>query len=254
MPEAIIASPRISKVPEVTLLFWILKIAATTLGETAGDAVSMSLGLGYLVGTAIFAAAFAIAVAIQIRAGRFHPFLYWFTIIATTTVGTTLADFADRSLGIGYAGGSALLFCLLVASLFVWHRTLGTIAVASVSSPRAETFYWLTIMFSQTLGTALGDWTADSAGLGYTGAMLIFGTLLVVLAGLYFWTSVSRTLLFWAAFVLTRPLGAVVGDFLDKPVESGGLALSRFAASGALLALIVVCLLAFRQRAASESH
>jgi len=254
MQDTSIASARISKVPEVTLLFWILKIAATTLGETAGDAVSMSLGLGYLIGTAIFAAAFAIAVAIQIRAARFHPFLYWFTIIATTTVGTTLADFADRSLGIGYAGGSALLLCLLVASLVVWHRTLGTIAVASISTPRAEMFYWLTIMFSQTLGTALGDWTADSAGLGYTGAMLIFGGLLVVLAGLYFWTNVSRTALFWAAFVLTRPLGAVVGDFLDKPVESGGLALSRFAASGALLLLIVVCLVVFRQRPATAAH
>jgi uncharacterized membrane-anchored protein len=254
MLETTIASARASKVPEVTLLFWILKIAATTLGETAGDAVSMSLGLGYLVGTAIFAAAFAIAVAIQIRAARFHPFLYWFTIIATTTVGTTLADFADRSLGIGYAGGSALLLGLLVASLVVWYRTLGTIAVTSVSTPRAEMFYWVTIMFSQTLGTALGDWTADSAGLGYTGAMLIFGGLLAVLAGIYFWTSMSRTLLFWAAFVLTRPLGAVVGDFLDKPVEAGGLALSRFAASGALLLLIVVCLVVFRQRPANEAH
>src|SRR5690242_17743088 len=198
MPPTTLASPRTSKVPEVTLLFWILKIAATTLGETAGDAVSMSLGLGYLTGTAIFAAAFAIAVAIQIRAERFHPFLYWFTIIATTTVGTTLADFADRSLGIGYAGGSALLLGLLVASLVVWHRALGTIAVASVRTPRAEIFYWVTIMFSQTLGTALGDWTADSAGLGYTGAMLIFGGVLAVLAGLYVWTNVSRTLLFWA--------------------------------------------------------
>ena len=254
MPEPAIASARISKVPEVTLLFWILKVAATTLGETAGDAVSMSLGLGYLIGTAIFATAFAIAVAIQIRAERFHPFLYWFTIIATTTVGTTLADFADRSMGIGYAGGSALLLCLLVASLVVWHRSLGTIAVASVDTPRAERFYWLTIMFSQTLGTALGDWTADSAGLGYTGAMLIFGALLAVLAGLYFRSRVSRTLLFWSAFVLTRPLGAVVGDFLDKPIESGGLALSRFGASAALLALIAVCLVVFRQRPASEKH
>jgi uncharacterized membrane-anchored protein len=254
MTEPAPLSTRTSKVPEVTLLFWILKIAATTLGETAGDAVSMSLGLGYLVGTAIFAAAFAIAVALQIRAARFHPFLYWFTIIATTTVGTTLADFADRSLGIGYAGGSALLLGLLIASLAVWHRTLGTIAVASVRTPRAEMFYWLTIMFSQTLGTALGDWTADSAGFGYTGAMVIFGACLAVLAALYFWTNASRTVLFWAAFVLTRPLGAVVGDFLDKPVEAGGLALSRFAASGALLALIVVCLLVFRQRPASESH
>jgi uncharacterized membrane-anchored protein len=254
MTRPIDASAGASKVPEVTLLFWILKIAATTLGETAGDAVSMSLGLGYLVGTAIFAATFALAVAIQIRAERFHPFLYWFTIIATTTVGTTLADFADRSLGIGYAGGSVLLLGLLVATLAVWHRTLGTIAVASVSTPRAEMFYWLTIMFSQTLGTALGDWTADSAGFGYTGAMLVFGALLLALAALRVWTGVSRTLLFWAAFVLTRPLGAVVGDFLDKPLDAGGLALSRFAASGVLLALIVVCLLVFRQRPAHESH
>ena len=254
MPESAITLARVSKVPEVTLLFWILKIAATTLGETAGDAVSMSLGLGYLIGTVIFATAFAIAVAIQIRAARFHPFLYWFTIIATTTVGTTLADFADRSLGIGYAGGSALLLGLLAGSLLVWHRALGTIAVTSVATPRAEMFYWVTIMFSQTLGTALGDWTADSAGLGYTGAMLIFGTLLALLAALYFWTRVSRTLLFWSAFVLTRPLGAVVGDFLDKPVESGGLALSRFAASGALLALIIVCLVVFRQRPATATH
>jgi uncharacterized membrane-anchored protein len=254
MTRPIDASAGASKVPEVTLLFWILKIAATTLGETAGDAVSMSLGLGYLVGTAIFAATFALAVAIQIRAERFHPFLYWFTIIATTTVGTTLADFADRSLGIGYAGGSVLLLGLLVATLAVWHRTLGTIAVASVSTPRAEMFYWLTIMFSQTLGTALGDWTADSAGFGYTGAMLVFGALLLALAALRVWTRVSRTLLFWAAFVLTRPLGAVVGDFLDKPLDAGGLALSRFAASGVLLALIVVCLLVFRQRPAHESH
>jgi uncharacterized membrane-anchored protein len=254
MLESTSAAVRMSKVPEVTLLFWVIKIAATTLGETAGDAVSMSLGLGYLVGTAIFATAFAVAVAIQIRARRFHPFLYWFTIIATTTVGTTLADFADRSLGIGYAGGSTLLLGLLLASLIVWHRTLGTIAVTSVSTPRAEMFYWLTIMFSQTLGTALGDWTADSAGFGYTGAMLIFGALLLALAALYFWTNVSRTFLFWAAFVLTRPLGAVVGDFLDKPIESGGLALSRFAASGALLALIAVCLVLFRQRPAAASH
>lgn len=248
------ASARAPKVPEVTLAFWIVKIAATTLGETAGDAVSMSLGLGYLVGTAIFAAAFAVAVALQIRATRFHASLYWITIIATTTVGTTLADFADRSLGIGYAGGSALLLALLVASLVVWYRTLGTIAVASVRTPRAETFYWITIMFSQTLGTALGDWTADSEGLGYTGAMAIFGTLLLVLAALYFATKLSRTLLFWAAFVLTRPLGAVVGDFLDKPVENGGLALSRFAASGALLLVIVICLVAFPQRPATTEH
>ena len=245
-----------SKVPEVALLFWILKILATTLGETAGDAVSMSLGLGYLVGTAIFAVVFAIAVAAQIRAARFHPWLYWVTIIATTTVGTTIADYVDRDLGIGYAGGSSLLLALLLGSLFVWYRTLGTISVASVNTPRAEIFYWVTIMFSQTLGTALGDWTADDTGLnlGYGGAALIFGGLLAVVAALYFWSSVSRTALFWAAFVMTRPLGAVVGDFLDKPVAKGGLELSRFGASAALLAAMVVLLVAFRQRAAARAH
>ncbi len=246
-------APATSKVAAVTLVFWIMKIFATTLGETGGDAVSMSLGLGYLVGTAIFALVFAIAVAAQIKADRYHPTLYWFTIIATTTVGTTLADFADRSLGIGYAGGSALLLTLLLTSLFVWHRTLGSVAIDTVSSPRAEAFYWITIMFSQTLGTALGDWTADSLGLGYVGAMVIFGSLLLVIAALYFWTSLSRVALFWAAFVLTRPLGAVVGDFLDKPLESGGLALSRFAASAVLLLLIGVCLFALPQRAATRA-
>jgi uncharacterized membrane-anchored protein len=248
------AREALSKVPEVTLLFWALKIAATTLGETGGDAVSMSLGLGYLIGTGIFAALFAVAVAIQIRAKAFQPWLYWFTIIATTMVGTTLADFADRSLGIGYTGGSALLLALLLGSLFVWHRTLGTIAIDSVSSPRSEVFYWVTILFSQTLGTALGDWTADTEALGYLGAAIIFGGLLVVCAVLYRWSRVSHTLLFWAAFVLTRPLGAVLGDFLDKPHEQGGLELSRFVASGVLLAFVVVCLLAFKQRAASKAH
>ena len=203
----------LAKVPEVTLGFWLIKIAATTLGETGGDAVSMSMNLGYLVGTAIFAAIFLAAVVAQVKAKDFHPFLYWTTIIATTTVGTTLADFADRSLGIGYAGGSSLLLALLLGSLFVWHRTLGSVSVSTVSSPKAEAFYWLTIMFSQTLGTALGDWTADTAGLGYTGAAVVFGGLLALVVAAYYWTSVSRTLLFWAAFILTRPLGAVVGDF-----------------------------------------
>ena len=236
-----------SKVPEVTLGFWIIKIIATTLGETGGDAVSMSLGLGYLIGTAIFAAIFAAAVAAQIRARRFHRFLYWLTIVATTTVGTTLADFADRSLGIGYAGGSTLLFVLLIASLHVWRRRLGTVSVESVREPEAEAFYWTTIMLSQTLGTALGDWTADSAGLGYLGAMLLFGALLAMLAALHFTTRISRTILFWAAFVATRPLGAVLGDFLDKPVAEGGLALSRLAASAALVALMATAILAFER-------
>ncbi len=244
----------LTKVPEVTLGFWLIKIAATTLGETGGDAVSMSMNLGYLVGTGIFAAIFLIAVVAQIKAKGFHPFLYWTTIIATTTVGTTLADFADRSLGIGYAGGSTLLLALLLGSLFVWHRILGSVSVSSVSSPKAEAFYWLTIMFSQTLGTALGDWTADTAGLGYTGAAVVFSGLLALVVAAYYWTSVSRTLLFWAAFILTRPLGAVVGDFLDKPLSAGGLALSRYSASAALLAFMLTAILLFKQRAARTAH
>ncbi len=243
-----------SKVPEVTLTFWIIKVAATTLGETAGDAVSMSMNLGYLVGTGIFAALFVGAVLLQISAKRFHPALYWTTIIASTTVGTTLADFTDRSLGVGYAGGATLLFTLLLLSLFAWYRTLGSISVETVSTPKAELFYWVTIMFSQTLGTALGDWTADTAGLGYAGAALIFVALLGVVLGLYLGTRISRTLLFWAAFVLTRPLGAAVGDFLDKPVNAGGLALSRYLASGVLLLFIAACILLFPQRAAQEGH
>jgi uncharacterized membrane-anchored protein len=242
------------KVPEVTLVFWVIKVAATTLGETGGDAVSMSMNLGYLVGTAIFAVIFAAAVAAQISARAFHPTLYWLTIIATTTLGTTLADFADRSLGIGYPGGTSLLLVLLLASLFIWHRTLGSVAIDSVSSPAAEMFYWVTIMFSQTLGTALGDWTADSLGLGYLGGAAVFGSLLAVVAAGYFFTRLSRTLLFWAAFVLTRPLGAVLGDFLDKPTNAGGLALSRFSISAGLLAFILACVFAFPQRAAKSAH
>jgi uncharacterized membrane-anchored protein len=244
----------VSKVPEVTLVFWITKILATTLGETGGDAVSMSMDLGYLVGTGIFAVLFAVAVGLQIAAKKFHPFLYWATIIATTTVGTTLADFVTRSLGIGYAGGSSLLLALVLASLWVWYRAMGSVAVDTVATPRAEMYYWITIMFSQTLGTALGDWTADSAGFGYTGAALIFGGLLAVVAALYYRTSVSRTALFWSAFILTRPLGAVVGDFLDKPVGHGGLAMSRYTASFALLAAMVACILAFPPRAATRTH
>ncbi|MGB5472407.1 MAG: hypothetical protein WBQ78_02885 [Gammaproteobacteria bacterium] len=244
----------IAKVPEVTLLFWVIKVAATTLGETGGDAVSMSMNLGYLTATAIFAAIFIAAVGVQIAAKRFHPYVYWTTIIATTTVGTTLADYADRSLGIGYAGGTSLLFTLLIASLVLWYRTLGTVSVESVSSPKAEVFYWVTIMFSQTLGTALGDWTADTAGLGYTGGAAVFSGLLALVVAAYYWTTISRTLLFWAAFVLTRPLGAVVGDFLDKPTASGGLALSRYSASAALLIFIVACLIIFKHKPAGKSH
>jgi len=244
----------LAKVPAVTLGFWIIKIAATTLGETGGDAVSMSMGLGYLTGTAIFLVIFLAAVVAQIAAKEFRPFLYWTTIIATTTVGTTLADFADRSLGIGYAGGSSLLFALLLGSLFIWQRTLGSVSVSTISSPRAEMFYWVTIMFSQTLGTALGDWTADTAGLGYTGAAAVFLALLAVIAAVYYWGKVSHTLLFWAAFILTRPLGAAVGDFLDKPVSAGGLALSRYSATAALLAFILAGIVMFRQEAARTAH
>jgi len=242
----------LSKVPEVTLMFWIIKIAATTLGETGGDAVSMSMNLGYLLGTLIFAAIFFVMVAAQIKVDRFNPWLYWATIIATTTVGTTLADFADRSLGIGYAGGASLLFALLMASLAIWYRTLGSVAVDSIRSPRAEVFYWITIMFSQTLGTALGDWTADTAGLGYAGGALVFSMLLALVVAAYFWTQISRTLLFWAAFILTRPLGAVVGDLLDKPVSAGGEALSRYSASAAIIVFILACILIFPQRAAKN--
>jgi len=241
-----------SKVPEVTFLFWTIKIAATTLGETAGDAVSMTLGLGYLIGTLIFAGIFIIAIIAQIKASKFHPVLYWVTIIATTTVGTTLADFADRSLGIGYPGGALLLFCSLMLSLAIWHRTLGTISIYTVTSPRQEIFYWITIMLSQTLGTALGDWASDSLGLGYGYAAIVFSSLIAILAALYFWTTISRTALFWATFILTRPLGAVLGDFLDKPVSAGGLALSRYTASLILLLFIALCIILFPQMAAKN--
>ena len=247
-------SDTLSKVPEVTLIFWILKILATTLGETGGDAVSMSMNLGYLVGTGIFAVIFLVAVGVKISAKKFHPVIYWITIIATTTVGTTLADFADRSLGIGYAGGTAILLTLLLASLFIWHRTLGTVAVDTVSSPKSEGFYWVTIMFSQTLGTALGDWTADTAGMGYGGGIIVFGTLLALLAAAYYWTKISHTFLFWAAFILTRPLGAVVGDFLDKPTNHGGLALSRYSASATLLLAMLFFIFAFSHKPAQRTH
>jgi len=244
----------LSKVPEVTLIFWIIKILATTLGEIGGDAVTMSMNLGYLVGTGIFTVIFLVAVVAQISARKFHPLLYWTTIIATTTVGTTLADFADRSLGIGYAGGTSILFTLLMASLFIWYRTLGSVAVDTVSSPKSELFYWVTIMFSQTLGTALGDWTADTAGIGYGGGAVVFGAMLGAVAAAYYWTKISHTVLFWAAFILTRPLGAVVGDFLDKPANNGGLALSRYSASAALLVLIVSFIFIFSHKPAKRTH
>jgi uncharacterized membrane-anchored protein len=244
----------LSKVPEVTVGFWIIKILATTLGETGGDAVSMSMNLGYLVGTGILAALFIVAVLGQISARKFHPALYWTTIIASTTVGTTLADFADRSLGIGYPGGSAILLALLLGSLFLWYRMLGSIDVDTVRSTRSEMFYWVTIMFSQTLGTALGDWTADTAGLGYSGGATLFGVMLGAIAIAYFRTSISRTSLFWSAFVLTRPLGAVVGDLLDKPLGKGGLALSHYSASATLILLILSCMLIFQQKPAVQEH
>ena len=252
----------LTKVPAVTLAFWIIKILATTLGETAGDAVSMSwLGEttedaptdfwhnGYLIGTAIFGTALIVMVLLQIRARRFNPWLYWATIIASTTAGTTMADFATRSLGIGYPGGSILLLALVLGSLLIWHRALGTISVSSVHEPRAELYYWLTITFSQTLGTALGDWIADGP-LGYLGSALIFGALLALIALAYWRTAISHVALFWAAFILTRPLGAVVGDFLDKPLDKGGLELSRFGASAVLLIAIGALILLVKQRAA----
>ena len=239
----------ISKVPAVTLGFWVIKILATTLGETGGDPVSMTMNLGYLAGTGIFLAVLVMLVWMQIAADRFRPFLYWATIIASTTAGTTMADYATRSLGIGYAGGSALLLACVIASLAAWRLTLGSISSDAINSPKAEAFYWLTITFSQTLGTALGDWVADSRGLGYIGAALVFGALLAGVAGLYFWTRVNRVLLFWAAFILTRPLGATVGDFLDKPLDHGGLAFSRPIASAVLAAVIIVLILVLPQRA-----
>jgi len=253
----------ISKVPQVTLIFWIIKILATTLGETGGDAVTMSwlgetteeaTGTGYLIGTAIFGTIFVVAVLIQIKAEKFHPFLYWFTIVATTTVGTTLADFLTRSVGIGYTGGSAILLVCVIASLLIWKWSTGSISIETVNTPKVEIFYWVTIMFSQTLGTALGDWVAENDALGYLGAAAIFGSILLVLALLYFFTSVSRVLLFWIAFITTRPLGAVVGDFLDKPMEQGGLELSRLVATIALLVLIVAMIFIFPQKAAEEAH
>jgi len=238
-----------SKVPEVTLLFWIIKIAATTLGETAGDAASMSMNLGYAVASVIFIAIFLVAVFAQIMAKDFHPILYWAVIVATTTAGTAMADFADRSLGIGYPGGASILFVLLMASLGIWYWSEGSIAVETVTTPRVELYYWLTIMFSQTLGTALGDWMADTAGLGYDGGALVFSAGLILLVVLYYYTKVSHVFLFWAAFILTRPLGATVGDFLDKPLDHGGLAISRYTASAILAAFMIACILLFPQKA-----
>jgi uncharacterized membrane-anchored protein len=245
----LVAERTASKIPEVTLVFWIIKIAATTLGETGGDTVTMTLNWGYLLGTALFLSLLVVFVILQIAAKKFHPFLYWATIVASTTAGTTMADFADRSLGIGYAGGSSVLFVCLMATLAVWYWTQGSISVATVSTPKVEAFYWIAITFSQTLGTALGDWTADDTGLGYDGSAMVFAAGLAVLAALYFWTGLSRVFLFWAAFILTRPLGATVGDFLDKPRSDGGMALSRPIASAVIAVFILACLLVLPQRA-----
>ncbi|HSE11307.1 MAG TPA: hypothetical protein VLB69_01620 [Rudaea sp.] len=238
----------LSKVPAVTLGFWIIKIAATTLGETAGDTVTMTMDMGYLIGTAIFLAVLIVLVGIQIAARKFHPFIYWATIIASTTLGTTLADFADRSLGIGYAGGSTVLLACVLAMLALWYRSEGSVSVDTVSTPKVEGFYWATITFSQTLGTALGDWIADDSGLGYLGGALVFLAALGIVIAIYRWTDVSRVLLFWAAFILTRPLGATVGDFLDKPHGDGGLDFSRPLASAILATFIVACILLIPQR------
>jgi uncharacterized membrane-anchored protein len=237
-----------SKVPEITLAFWVIKIAATTLGETGGDSVTMTLDWGYLAGTGLFFGLLVVLVIAQICAQRFRPFLYWATIIASTTFGTTMADFADRSLGIGYTGGSLLLLGCLLAVLLLWYRAEGTISVDTVSTPRVEAFYWAAITFSQTLGTALGDWAADTGELGYGGGALVFAAGLAIIAAIYVWTNASHVLLFWAAFILTRPLGATVGDLLDKPHHDGGMALSRPLASAVIAAFIVVCVLVLPQR------
>lgn len=239
----------LSKVPEVTFGFWVIKIIATTLGEVGGNAVSMTLDLGYLLGSIIFGIPLVIAVLAQIRAKQFHSSLYWATITLTTLAGTTLADFFDRSLGIGYLGGSLSLFSLVLLTLWSWHRSMGSVDIETVVTPKAEAFYWTTIMFSQTLGTALGDWMADSTGLGYNGSALFIAVILVALAAFYFWTRVSRTFLFWAAFILTRPLGATLANSLDKPIEKGGLAISDIHASGVLVIVMVICLMIIPQRA-----
>lgn len=246
----------LSKVPEVTLGFWVIKILATTLGETGGDTVTMSWlhadknahNGGYLIGTGIFLAVFVAAVIAQISTKRFNAWVYWAAIVASTTVGTAMADFFDRSLGIGYTGGSSILLACVMCSLAIWYLTLGSINVQTVTSPKVEIFYWTTITFSQTLGTALGDWIADSTGLGYDGGALVFGAGILLLAALYYWTAISRVFLFWAAFILTRPLGATVGDFLDKPTSDGGLSLSRPLASGVILAVILLLVLLLPQR------
>jgi uncharacterized membrane-anchored protein len=244
IPEA-----ALSKVPHVTVGFWIIKIAATTLGETGGDALSMTMQLGYAVSSAIFFAFFIVTVASQVTARSFHPFLYWAVIVATTTLGTTMADYADRSLGIGYVGGSLALFAILLLVLALWWYFVGSVSVDNITSPRVEIFYWTAILFSNTLGTALGDFLADSSGLGYEGGALVFAAMLALIAAAYFFTEISHTLLFWMAFILTRPLGATFGDLLTKPYANGGLNLNRINSSLVIAALIVGCILLIPQRA-----
>jgi uncharacterized membrane-anchored protein len=238
----------LSKVPAVTLIFWVIKVLATTLGETGGDFVSMTLNMGYAIASLAFIAVFVVAVVAQITASTFRPLLYWAVIVATTTAGTTMADFADRPLGIGYVGGSSILFLLLMASFGVWRLSTGSVAIDTVQSGRVEMFYWITILFSQTLGTALGDWVADTNGLGYGGGALVFGAALAFVAIAYFLTAAPRTILFWSAFILTRPLGATLGDLFDKPVADGGFAMSRLAASAVLLVVIVTLVALTPQR------
>jgi uncharacterized membrane-anchored protein len=245
-------SKALAKVPAVTLGFWIIKILATTLGETGGDTVTMTMNLGYLTGTFIFLSALIVLTIVQVRAKRFHPLLYWATIVASTTAGTTMADFADRSLGIGYAGGSALLLACVLGVLWLWYRSQGTVSVSTVNSPKVEAYYWATITFSQTLGTALGDWMADDTGFGYTGAALVFGAALALVAAAYFWTKISHVLLFWMAFILTRPLGATLGDYLDKPVDHGGLDMSRPVASAVLAIVMLTLIFVLPQRAGAH--
>ena len=250
----------LSKVPAVTLGFWIIKILATTLGETGGDAVTMSMfhadknahNGGYLIGMGIFLAIFVAAVVAQIMTKKFSPWVYWIAIVASTTVGTAMADYFDRSLGIGYTGGTSILFAFVLGSLALWYFTLGSINVQTVATPKVEVFYWVTIMFSQTLGTALGDWMADDTGLGFEGGALVFGAGLALLAAIYYWTHISRVFLFWAAFILTRPLGATVGDLLDKPLAHGGLAINRYYASAILVAAIISLIVVLPQRAGAH--
>lgn len=240
---------QLSKVPRADAAFWTVKILATTLGEVGGNLISQNVGLGYLSATIILGGLFAALASFQISARSYRPWLYWSTIVASTTAGTTLADYATRSIGLGYTGGSLLLLALVLITLGSWRFTLGRVSADHITDRRHEIFYWLTITFSQTLGTALGDWFADTAGLGYSGSAAVFGAVLLVILVLHYRRAVDGVLLFWAAFILTRPLGAVVGNLFDKPVDHGGLALSRPLICGLLGGLMILALLIFPQRA-----